>query len=600
MECWSPRFLASLSERFSDSLIRLDAPHHTADPDILIINIDDISLAKMNDQVGKWTWPRSVYGELIQALHQQRARAIIFDLSFEERDKDRPDSDALFNQAIASIPPQETPLFFPITHKTTQTDGYHGLLKDFAPRIGLIATPQADHQAYGNFLLPLAIDPTAWRLGSINFLQDADGVGRRYALMSDHSGWKLPSLPARVALDLGFALPPQQTTIRLAWRAGKAAYQRISFVDIYADLDRQNPIRPRDEFKNKIVIIGTDASSLNDHKITPLGNQYPGMDILATAIDNLKNQDLMRELSPAYAFSFYGLTLVLLIFAFARKWHLLWIASGLAVISVTALAGSYFALRHLLFLPLLIPVLLLWMLFFTLALYEYWQVEQSYRATLKEFGRYVNPHVVKRWVHKHSARQLTEKVESKTITVLFSDIRGFTSLSENRSPEQIVALLNQYFALQVEVIFRFNGTVDKFIGDCIMAFWNAPLDHPDHARDAVLAAIAMSQALEKFKQAHPDLPLDFDIGIGIHSGPAVVGSIGSEMRKEFTAIGDTVNLASRIEGQTKDLARILVSQETVRLCHAALDFHHLGSYKVKGREQAVDLYTPIMDSEQTN
>lgn len=125
-----------------------------------------------------------------------------------------------------------------------------------------------------------------------------------------------------------------------------------------------------------------------------------------------------------------------------------------------------------------------------------------------------------------------------------------------------------------------------------MAFWGAPLDNPNHARDAVMAALAMSEALEKFKRENSDLPPDFDVGIGIHSGTAVVGSIGSEMRKEFTAIGDTVNLASRIEGQTKDLARILVSQETVLLCGDALDFQSLGSYKVKGREQAVHLFTP--------
>ncbi len=593
-ELLAPRFLFSLDARFSDWLVRHNALQHKPDPDIVIINIDDISLAQMNDMVGKWTWPRAVYGELIQALHQQGARAIVFDLSFEDRDKDRPESDLAFNQAALNIDQSRTKIFFPLTHKTSSTDGYHGNLKQLAPALGLIATSLADAKANGNFLPPLAIDQRLWRLGSINFQADVDGVGRRYALYSDHAGWKLPSLPTRVAIDLGFTPPPAGTAddIRLAWRGGTAPYQRISFVDVYTDLDRQHPTRSRTEFKDKIVLIGTDATSLNDRKATSIASDYAGMDMLATAIDNLKNHQSMRAAQPWHICVFFLVSMAAIWFCFVRRIHALHIALGLTLFMLVCGLTSYVALSRLLLIPVLAPFLLLWSYFFVLALHDYWQVEQSYQATLKEFGRYVNPHVVKKWINKSSAQHIAEKVESKTITVLFSDIRGFTSLSENRSPEEVVALLNRYFALQVEVIFRFNGTVDKFIGDCIMAFWGAPLDNPEHARDAVLAAIAMSEALEKFKRDNSDLPPDFDVGIGIHSGTAVVGSIGSDMRKEFTAIGDTVNLASRIEGQTKDLARILVSQETVLLCGDALDFHPLGSYKVKGREQAVQLFTP--------
>lgn len=594
VELLIPRFLFSLDARFSDWLVRHDARQHAPDPEIVIINIDDISLSQMNGLVGKWTWPRAVYGELIQALHQQGARAIVFDLSFEDRDKDRPESDLTFNQAALAIDQTLTKIFFPLTHKANSSDGYHGNLKQLAPVLGLIATPRADAKASGNFLPPLAIAQRLWRLGSINFQADADGVGRRYALYSDHAGWKLPSLPTKVAQDLGFAppAPGSADTILLAWRGGVAPYQRISFVDVYADLDRQHPQRPRDEFKNKIVLIGTDATSLNDRKVTPMASEYAGMDMLATAIDNLKNHQVMLETPRWLICGFFLLSLAALTLSFAHRLHALKIAAGLTLLTLISGSLSYFALAQLLLLPLLAPMILLWTFFFTLALHDYWQVEQSYQATLKEFGRYVNPHVVKKWINKASALHIAEKVESRTISVLFSDIRGFTTLSENRSPEQVVALLNRYFALQVEVIFRFNGTVDKFIGDCIMAFWGAPLDNPNHARDAVMAALAMSEALEKFKRENSDLPPDFDVGIGIHSGTAVVGSIGSEMRKEFTAIGDTVNLASRIEGQTKDLARILVSQETVLLCGDALDFQSLGSYKVKGREQAVHLFTP--------
>ena len=183
--------------------------------------------------------------------------------------------------------------------------------------------------------------------------------------------------------------------------------------------------------------------------------------------------------------------------------------------------------------------------------------------------------------------------ESRDITVLFSDIRGFTTLSEQRTPEEVVALLNRYFTLQVEVIFRHGGSLDKFIGDCIMAFWGAPLDQPDHARRAVAAALEMAEVLRRFKIELGEEDADFDVGIGLHSGPAVVGLIGSDQRREYTAIGDTVNLASRIEGLTRGVARILVSDETRKRCGEDLLFRPHGAFEVKGRVQGVELFEPV-------
>jgi adenylate cyclase len=175
---------------------------------------------------------------------------------------------------------------------------------------------------------------------------------------------------------------------------------------------------------------------------------------------------------------------------------------------------------------------------------------------------------------------------------VFSDIRGFTTLSENRTPQEVVQLLNRYFTLQVAVVFRHGGTMDKFIGDCIMAFWGAPLDDPRHAQNAVAAALEMADVLQQFKRELGAEDANFDVGIGIHSGPAVVGLIGSEQRKEYTAIGDTVNLASRIEGLTKNVSRILVSEETMRLCGTSFGFTPYGSFEVKGRGQHVNLFGP--------
>jgi len=208
---------------------------------------------------------------------------------------------------------------------------------------------------------------------------------------------------------------------------------------------------------------------------------------------------------------------------------------------------------------------------------------------MAQFSRFTNPHI---------ARQLVElggiETGRRDVTLLFSDIRGFTTLSETRSPEEVIALLNRYFTLQVDVVFSHGGSLDKFIGDCIMAMWGAPLDQPDHALRAVACALDMADTLQAFKRELGAEQSDFDVGIGLHSGPAVVGLMGSQKRRlEYTAIGDTVNLASRIEGLTKDAQRrILVSRDTMEKCGNAFDFVAAGSYKVKGRAQAVELFEP--------
>jgi len=179
----------------------------------------------------------------------------------------------------------------------------------------------------------------------------------------------------------------------------------------------------------------------------------------------------------------------------------------------------------------------------------------------------------------------------KEVTIFFSDIRGFTDFSEGHTPEEVVSMLNEYFEVMVKIINDNGGVVDKFIGDAIMAVWGAPVSDPEHARKAVAAALDMSKALEQFKRELGG-DLAFDIGIGLNSGKAVVGFIGSNERLDYTAIGDVVNLASRIEGETKGVARVLVSDATRQLCQSNFVFEPKGLHHVKGREQGVNLYEP--------
>ncbi|AQS39633.1 adenylate cyclase [Shewanella psychrophila] len=568
----------------SDFLVKIHARSTEPDPDVVIVNIDDASLARMEDKVGSWFWPRSVHGEMIEGISKQNPAAIVFDLSFVERDLYRTESDAMFNQALAG----KENIFFALVRLSSEQDKNGPQLSQIAQQVGLVKTELALPNARAALMPPLAVSTQYWRLGTVNFLNDSDGVGRRYDVYQNLYGWLMPSLPAKVVSSLGYEVPELEHIV-LSWSGTKNPYRRFSYADLYDDFNREMPLRDPGELAGKIVIIGADASALHDIRVTPIDSLYSGLDILATAIDNLKNQRYMTLL-PMWSYLLISLgSIVSVYICFLLRVNAISVGVSLLSASVLALLVSYLFLSQLLLLHLLTPLVLVWLYYFSLALREYLLERQSRMKAIRLFSRFVNPLVVKELV---SSEGLSREGESREISVLFSDIRGFTSLSENRSPQEVVSLLNRYFTLQVAVVFKHGGSLDKFIGDCIMAFWGAPLDDQQHAVNAVKAALEMAEVLQQFKQELGEQDANFDVGIGIHSGPAVVGLIGSDQRKEYTAIGDTVNLASRIEGLTKGVSRILVSSDTKTLCGEHFDFEPFGFYKVKGRAQDVELFAP--------
>jgi adenylate cyclase len=575
-------WLRTLEHRLSDVLVRQQARAVEPDPQIVLVDIDDASLVRMAELADRWPWPRSVHGELAAGIAAQRPKAIVFDVMFAEPDRTRPEHDELFNELLRPL----RNVYFPTARFDEAGDAHGPLLRELAPALGMLQTPAAQPDARASLLLPLALAPENWRLGLINLLADDDGVARRYHLHLPAYGWKLPSLPARVAADLGYAVPDQASMV-LGWSAMTRV--RVSFADLYEDFNRERRQRPADEFRDKIVVVGTTATGLHDLRVTPVSEFHPGAEILATAIDNLKNGGQMRTapgwLAPA-------LTLALLTaiyFGFQRGYHTLAIGGVVAAGAALLIAASWLAVGNRLLLPVLMPIALGAGMYFAGALHGYLHERRERLKAVDFFGRFVNPHVVRDLLERGG---LPKAGELRQITVLFSDIRGFTALSETRPPDEIVALLNRYLGRQVEVIFRHGGCLDKFIGDAIMAFWGAPLDDPEHAKHAVMAALEMAEALEVFRRELGELGDIFDVGIGLNSGPAVVGLIGSENKREYTAIGDTVNLANRIEGLTKGLARILISETTMLACQGAFDFVDRGSHPVKGRERQVRVFEP--------
>ncbi|MGE5624961.1 MAG: CHASE2 domain-containing protein [Bacillota bacterium] len=582
--------LDSLEHPVQDALVRAYSAGRAPDPDVVVVDVDEQSLLAAQKNLGAgWPWPRSLYADLLQGLYKQDPKAVVFDIYFVDPDNVRPENDQYLIQTAAP----DGRVFFPMLRSEgAGTDDSRGApLAKFPPQLGFVAGPGADPDAHVAMVFPLPELAMTGRVGIVNFLQDGDKVGRRYYTWYDTYGWKLPSLPTKVAQSLGYPLPDADSFV-LNWQGRADSVPHVSFYDLYADLQRQKHARPADEFKGKIVVIGSSASGQGDYHPTPLAATYPGVDVLATALSNLKDGDWMRK-TPPWAGAALSLALLLgLAFAFARGQGPFRTGLGLAVTSVLVLALGYGLLHARWLLPVSQPLLFGWLFFFSMALAEYLRERRERQHAIGMFGRFLDPRVVAELV-KSQRGLLDEGAKSREVTLLFSDIRGFTTLSESHTPEQVVDILNRYFTLQVDVVFRHGGTVDKFIGDCIMAFWGAPLPDPNQAKNAVAAALEMSKVLLEFRKTlGPELAEVFDVGIGIHTGPAVVGFMGSANKLDYTAIGDTVNLASRIEGQTKGVARVLVSAATRERCGDAFDFVERGTYKVKGRNEPVQLFEP--------
>ncbi len=572
-----------VDQRLGDILLALDAQKRGTSDRVVIVDIDPRSLELMTDLAGRWPWPRSVHGELIDHIAAQNPRAMSFDIMFNEQDVYRPEHDAAFADAVA----RNGNVWLAMT---LNADGDGAWVSQMPEAVGAqsLRTPPVDSRI--PLMLPLVViaHPEAMRGGLINFLSDSDNVGRHHALWQDRSGWRFPSLPARIARSLGRSLP-QQKDILLHWRNG---WKHVSYADIYLDSLRQTPLRKADEFAGKIVVVGTSAPGLLDLRLTPLGSTYPGVEILATAIDNLDRGDWLREVRRS-AMLPLALGLIALVgLGFWRNISAGPIGYAMLGVTVVTLLVAWFQLQAGRFVPVFAPLAFGWGAYVASGGVAYLDERRERLKTSTMFKRFLDPRVVAGLIDGGEI-DFRNSVTAGDVTVMFSDIRGFTALSEVSQPEDVVAMLNSYFSRQVQVIFSHGGTLDKFIGDAIMAFWGAPVPEADHAKRAVACAIDMSIALEELRGQIGELGKDLEIGIGIHSGRAVAGFIGSSDRLDYTVIGDTVNLASRIEGQTKGIARILVSQATRDAVGDAFDWRDCGSHQVKGRETAVQLYEPL-------
>lgn len=566
-------------------------------PDIVLIDIDDESLTQLAPYVGSWPWPRSVYAYLLDGLQDFQVRSWVFDVLLTEEDKHRPDDDAYWIEAIN----RHHNLFLSAV-VLPEGDGQSMSGKNLPAGLAL---QQGDPEHVISALWPLGFRSLPQQVGLINATPDEDGVFRRYPLQltvpaideldlsseeSDWRDWRFASMPWRVAgAGQGAALPPNHELWLTFQSTLTIPYQRIRFVDAF-----QMALQPKQEyadlFQNKILIIGSSAVGLADLKQTAIAPQQPGMVLLATAIDNLLQNNTLHRQSDRWLLLILCWQLAGLLLIFRRHtgfsgfclWSGIWTVLNalwlLVAIAAFMRMGWLFASG-----PFFLWLLLSFAGFNTLAALREYRQRQH---TAQLFGRFLDPRVVATLVGSNAVG----RAEMCRITVLFADIRGFTSLSEQLDAPEVMSLLNRYFSLQVNTLFAHHATLDKFIGDAIMAFWGAPLAQPDQADLALRAATAMIENLQQFQQSLPSRLQSFDIGIGIHTGDAVVGMLGTERRLEYTAIGDTVNIASRLESLSKTHGRVLCSEQTRELLQDDYPLRLVGTCQLKGRQSVTKIY----------
>ena len=283
----------AMKNKAYDLVMKARFQHPAADPDIVILDIDESTLAAMAPEYGRWPWPRNIMGEMVEGIAAQQPKAIVFDIAFSDPDVFNVDGDKYFRDVIAATPNT----FFPMIRLNEENDSRSELRVMQLPGVSKL-DPAASETATIAAILPFFFDAlTDHRLGTNNIYTDEDGMVRAYEIYADEYGWRMGSLPANVVTALGLPLP-NQTDILMNWRGRPPSYPRVSFHEVYFDLLKSKKTRPTDEFAGKIVIIGSTAPSLFDLKTTPVAKAHPGVEILATAIDNLTQGDYLTELPP--------------------------------------------------------------------------------------------------------------------------------------------------------------------------------------------------------------------------------------------------------------------------------------------------------------
>jgi adenylate cyclase len=587
-------------------------PLAQASPEVVVVTVDQADLDFFKKQGVVWPWPRQLYAHIIDYCRQAGARAVIFDILFTEASSYGPEDDQRLAQAAAAAGRVVLPFF--LSREEKEANPAETVLLDKA---GLqIPGPRPrDPTGYRSVVTPVGpLLDGAQALGNVESRPDGDGIYRRVSPVLPFKDRWLPTLgfaafhrfgnqaPLKFDADgltLGNLRIPLdgQGNLLLKYRGPSRSHKRFSAANVISSEARVRhqlpPIYPPEAFAGKWVFVGLTAPGLLDLKASPLGGVYPGVEVHATLLDNLLQGDFLRTL-PGWALWAWALVLTA--------------AMAAAVLFSPALTVTLAAFFILLSVHLGLAVLAFWTgrwadpvlpgvaltLGFGLATaYSYATEGRQKRYIRGMFGQYMSDTVIRHLLAHPEKLKLGG--ERRHVTLFFSDLAGFTTISERLDAETVVALLNDYLSAMTDIILAEEGTVDKFEGDAIMAMWGAPLDQEDQALRACRAALRQREALEDLNRRFAGLKLPpLKMRIGLNTGEAIVGNLGSARRFDYTVIGDTVNLASRLEGVNKFYGTtIMASEATAAECSEAVAFRELDLVAVKGKEKPVRVFEVV-------
>lgn len=622
-----PAPLPRLQDIVFDTYQRWHAKGRDPDSPVRIVAIDEKSLS----EIGQFPWPRSVIATLTQKLADAGAVVVAFDVLFSEADQTSP---GLLVKKLPTSAEREA-LEKAMSASTASYDVmFAQTMANIPVVLGLLGTdagePVKIKSGYGqvgddpvNFLpsfpaakMPLPVLYDAARgAGAINWFPDGDSVIRKVPTFVAIGGKVAPSLSLET---IRVAMGADTLMVRASNASGQPAFGVQSGINtvrigdgdrsIFIDTDSNGEVRlvarrsepsswisaasildgsfnPQD-IKDHIVFVGAVAIGLRDQRSTSVEEAIPGVEVHAQIVEqvlagaSLVRPDWMRGLE---AFLILALgSLLAWILRRTRNMPLVSTVAGLSIPIMIACWSWILYVRQGVLFDAVMPSVGTLSVFLAATVYHYQEAEHRRAEVRSMFGRFVTPAVVERLVE--APDRIVLGGEIRELTIMFSDVRNFTGIAETQSPEGVVSLIRRIHTPATEAVLRHSGTIDKFIGDGMMAFWNAPLDMPNHATLACKAALDIAGMAREFR----DPPIQ--MGIGLHTGEACVGNLGSEQRLEYSALGDAVNLASRLEALTKLYGvEVLVTEATSRAA-AGMPFLELDRAMVRGRQGAIGLF----------
>jgi adenylate cyclase len=630
LRIWDPHWLEELRLRSFD-LYQKISPRMYSDGPVVIVDIDEDSL----NAYGQWPWPRTLLADLLTRLYEWQVVAIAFDVVFAEPDRASP-SEAVKNfrnvddgtrELLAHLPSNDE-LFAKVIGEGKVVLGQSGTnatnmrLPGKHPETGF-ATMGPDPRRYlvgfPHLLRNLPeLEQAAAGRGLFSILPEQDGIVRRVPIVMQVDDKIVPAL----TLDL---LRVVTGSSAILIRSDEAGVSNVAVPGLELPTDRNARIwvhfsrhdkaryvsakdviegkAAPEKFAGKLVLVGTSAIGLLDVKTTPVSRAMPGAEVHAQLLEAALTDSLLSSPGYAIAVEMSGAlvtgTALSLVAPFAGA---LTLFAGAVLVAATFIAGSWIAYsRYQMLLDASFPLIAMLSVYMTLVVVGYFREQLDRRRIRSAFAHYLSPTLVERLAK--SAKQLVLGGEDRTMTVLFSDVRNFTAIAEayKDNPHGLTTLMNRFLTPLTNAIIARNGTIDKYIGDAVMAFWNAPLDDPAQETDACNAALDMLErvdALNQEREREASISgirfAPIKMGIGINTGRCTVGNMGSDLRFQYTVMGDTVNLASRLEGQTRAYGlSIIIGSRTAVAVSEQFALLEIDSVRVKGKTEPEVMYTII-------